>query len=114
MSKSLLLHEQFEDGTINYLSLPAISAGLRILDSYMPFLPLRLSILLHSLARSLADLRHTKSNTPVVQLLSHMPEDRLYNPNQNSSAGFVLSFLFLDVSFCGTIDPSPPLTRSAV
>ncbi|KAJ7159389.1 PLP-dependent transferase [Mycena crocata] len=41
------LQAQFEEGKINYLSLPAVTDGLRLLSAYMPVLPMRLSALTH-------------------------------------------------------------------
>ncbi|KAF8911556.1 pyridoxal phosphate-dependent transferase [Gymnopilus junonius] len=92
------LHEQFEDGTINYLQLPAITNGLRFLSAYLPFLPLRLSSLLLYLTTSLSKLRHDSSGRPVVQILSRTPTRRLRSVGEQSNTGSILSLLFLDPS----------------
>ncbi|KAJ3892343.1 pyridoxal phosphate-dependent transferase [Lentinula edodes] len=50
--------EGFEDGTINYLLLPAITSGLHLLSAYLPFLPLRLNCLLRYLVTELGRIQH--------------------------------------------------------
>jgi molybdenum cofactor sulfurtransferase len=90
----ILIHI-FQDGTINYLSLPVVSMGLRLLRSYLPLLPVRLSTLLHYLATSLSELRYP-TGTPVACILSHMSPEPTKQIGDASPAGFVLSFLFLD------------------
>ncbi|KDR75602.1 hypothetical protein GALMADRAFT_68588 [Galerina marginata CBS 339.88] len=92
------IHEQFEDGTINYLQLPAITSGLRFLSAYLPFLPLRLSSLLHYLTSSLSKLRHDSSGRPVVQILSQTPKKRLRSVGEQADTGSILSLLFFDPS----------------
>lgn len=87
-----------QDGTINYLSLPVVTTGLHFLRPYLPFLSVRLSSLLHHLARSLSDIRHPSTDSPVTSILSHLPSEPVKYIGETSSAGFVLSFLFLDVS----------------
>ncbi|OCH89433.1 PLP-dependent transferase [Obba rivulosa] len=89
------LHERFEDGTINYLNLPAITDGLRFLSAYLPFLPLRLSALLHHLVESLTQLRHDTSGTPIVQILSRTPERHLRAVGEQSDTGSIVALLFL-------------------
>ncbi|KAF8806613.1 PLP-dependent transferase [Phlegmacium glaucopus] len=91
-------HEQFEDGTINYLTLPAITDGLRFLSAYLPFLPLRLSSLILYLTSSLSNLRHDVSGRPVVQILSRTPTRRLRYIGEQSDTGSVLALLFIDPS----------------
>jgi len=90
------LREQFEDGTINYLSLPAISHGLRFLETYLPFLPLRLSALTHCLTSTLLDLQHDTTKKPVVRILSQLPSRRLKSIGEQSDTGSTVSLLFLD------------------
>ncbi|KAF9047485.1 PLP-dependent transferase [Panaeolus papilionaceus] len=92
------LHEQFEDGTINYLSLPAITEGLRFLSAYLPFMPLRLTSLLLYLSSSLSKLRHDTTRRPVVKILSRLPSRKLQHIGEQSDAGFILALLFLDPS----------------
>ncbi|KAK7691935.1 hypothetical protein QCA50_005340 [Cerrena zonata] len=88
-------HERFEDGTINYLNLPAITEGLRFLSAYLPFLPLRLSTLTHHLVTSLSQLRHEITNTPVARVLSRVPTNRVKTVGGQSDCGSTVSFIFL-------------------
>lgn len=87
-------HERFEDGTINYLTLPAVVYGLRFLTAYLPFLPLRLSCLIHFMTRTLLQLRHDTTNTPIVQILSRLPGRRLKSIGEQSDTGSTVSMLF--------------------
>ncbi|KAF6763000.1 methyltransferase type 11 [Ephemerocybe angulata] len=104
-------HEQFEDGTINYLTLPAITDGLRFLSAYLPFLPLRLSCLLRYLTSSLLRLRHDVNGKPVVQILSRRPGRRLRSVGQESDVGSLVSILFLDPT--GKIIPNSFIEHAA-
>ncbi|PIL33669.1 hypothetical protein GSI_04292 [Ganoderma sinense ZZ0214-1] len=92
------MHERFEDGTINYLNLPAITDGLRFLSAYLPFLPLRLSSLTRHLITSLSELRHDSTDTPVVQILSRRPTKDVKTIGEQSDTGSVVSLLFLSPS----------------
>ena len=87
-----------QDGTINYLNLPAITDGLRFLSAYLPFLPLRLSSLTRHLIASLSELRHDTTGTPVVQILSRRPGKDVKNVGEQSDTGSVVALLFLFVS----------------
>ncbi|KAI0919126.1 hypothetical protein AcV5_002121 [Taiwanofungus camphoratus] len=89
------LHERFEDGTINYLNLPAITDGLRFLSAYLPFLPLRLSTLMHYLISSLSNLQHDTTGTPVVRILSRIPTRYLRAVGEQSDTGSVVSLIFI-------------------
>jgi len=91
-------HEQFEDGTINYLNLPAVTDGLRFLSAYLPFLPIRLSSLTSYLITSLSQLRHDTTGQPVVQVLSRIPTKRVKNVGEQSDTGSTISFIFLSPS----------------
>ncbi|KAF9450104.1 PLP-dependent transferase [Macrolepiota fuliginosa MF-IS2] len=88
------LHEQFEDGTINYLNLPAVTDGLRFLTAYLPFLPLRLSCLMHFLTTTLSELRHDTTKRPVVQILSRLAGRRLKSVGEQADTGSTVSLLF--------------------
>ncbi|KDQ56271.1 hypothetical protein JAAARDRAFT_132691 [Jaapia argillacea MUCL 33604] len=92
------LHEQFEDGTINYLTLPAITDGLRFLSAYLPFLPLRLSCLMHHLTTSLSQLRHENTGSPVVRILSRLPGQVLKSFSEEADTGSIVSLIFLSPS----------------
>ncbi|TFK21982.1 methyltransferase type 11 [Coprinopsis marcescibilis] len=104
VTMSSALHEQFEDGTINYLMLPAVVDGLRFITAYMPFLPLRLSCLLNYLITSLLNLRHDTNGAPLVKILSKIPSRRLRSIGTSADTGFLVSFLFFDPS--GSIVPN--------
>ncbi|KAJ7642009.1 PLP-dependent transferase [Roridomyces roridus] len=98
MTRAHELHEQFEDGTINYLTLPAVTDGLTFLSAYLPFLPLRLSSLVHYLTGSLSQLRHDTTGTPVVRILSAKPSRRLKSVGDQSDTGSIVSIVFLSPS----------------
>ncbi|KAI6100602.1 pyridoxal phosphate-dependent transferase [Pisolithus sp. B1] len=95
VTRSASLHERFEDGTINYLSLSAVTDGLRFLSVYLPFLPLRLSCLMHLLTSSLMHMRHDTTGTPVVKILSKLPSKRLKYIGEQSDSGSTVSLIFL-------------------
>ncbi|PCH36630.1 PLP-dependent transferase [Wolfiporia cocos MD-104 SS10] len=94
VTMSASLHERFEDGTINYLNLPAITDGLRFLSAYLPFLPLRLSSLMHYLVGALAGVRH-ECGSPVARILSRTPTRRLKAVGEQSDTGSVMALIFL-------------------
>lgn len=98
VTRSHSLHEQFEDGTINYLTLPAITDGLRFLSACLPFLPLRLTTLLHYVVSSLTRLRHDTIGTPVVRILSRTPSKRLRSVGEQADTGSIISLIFLSPS----------------
>ncbi|THV06665.1 PLP-dependent transferase [Dendrothele bispora CBS 962.96] len=89
-------HEQFEDGTINYLTLPAVTDGLRFLSAYLPFLPLRLSCLVFHMATSLSKMRHDSTRIPVVRILSRVPSRPLMSVGELSDTGSTVSLIFFD------------------
>ncbi|KAJ7125419.1 PLP-dependent transferase [Mycena epipterygia] len=111
VTRSHELHEQFEDGTINYLTLPAVTDGLRFLAAYLPFLPLRLSCLMHYLVSSLSKLRHDTTGTPAVRILSATPSRRLKSIGDQSDTGSIISLVFLSPS--GDIIPNSFVEYSA-
>ncbi|GJE88298.1 PLP-dependent transferase [Phanerochaete sordida] len=88
------VHERFEDGTINYLGLPAVTEGLRLLSRYLPYLPLRLSILAQHLVTSLEKLRHESTGTALVRVLSKAPR-ATRSVGEPAEAGTVVSLIFL-------------------
>ncbi|KAG1737833.1 PLP-dependent transferase [Suillus paluster] len=95
------LHERFEDGTINFMTLPAVTDGLRFLSAYLPFLPLRLSCLTHYLVASLSRLRHDSAGTPVVKILSRLPSRQLKSVGEQADSGSTISLIFLSASPSG-------------
>ncbi|KAL4068743.1 PLP-dependent transferase [Scleroderma yunnanense] len=92
------LHERFEDGSINYLTLSAVTDGLHFLSAYLPFLPLRLSCLMHYLISSLSRLRHDTTGTPVVKILSRLPSRRVKSIGEQADTGSTISLIFLSPS----------------
>ena len=88
----------FQDGTINYLSLPAITNGLRFLSTYLPFLPLRLSCLLHYLVDGLENLKHDVNGARVCRVLSRLPTRRLKEVGEQANFGSTIAMLLYDVS----------------
>ncbi|KAF8546175.1 hypothetical protein OG21DRAFT_1584940, partial [Imleria badia] len=88
-------HEQFEDGIINHLTLSAVTDGLRFLSTYLPFIPLRLSCLMHFLTSSVAEIRHDTDGTPVIKILSKLPSRRLRSIGEQSDTGSTVSFVIL-------------------
>ncbi len=86
-----------QDGTINYLTLPAVTDGLRFLSAYLPFLPLRLATLLNYTISSLSLLRHDSTGAPVVKILSRIPLRRLTHVGDQSDTGSTISMIFLSV-----------------
>ncbi|KAK0195963.1 pyridoxal phosphate-dependent transferase [Armillaria mellea] len=98
VTRSSSPHEQFEDGTINYLTLPAVTDGLRFLSAYLPFLPLRLITLLYYVISSLTRLRHNTTGTPVVRILSRTPSKRLRSVGEQADTGSIISLIFLSPS----------------
>lgn len=100
----------FQDGTINYLNLPAITDGLRFLSAYLPFLPLRLSSLTSYLISSLHQLRHESTGNPVARVLSRPPSRRPRAVGDQADTGSVISLIFLSVSVLPILGRPSPLT----
>jgi molybdenum cofactor sulfurtransferase len=77
----------FEDGTIDYLGLPAIEIGLRHLESVgLPVVHRRVRHLTRRLLAGLAALRH-RDGSPLV---------RLYGPTDDADRGGTIPFNLLD------------------
>ncbi|KZV97532.1 PLP-dependent transferase [Exidia glandulosa HHB12029] len=85
--------ERWEDGTVNFLSLGAVSRGLALLTQYQDILPLRLSILSHYLVTELLRLRHS-SGSSMVHIVSTLPTP-LTAPRAKASSGAVIAFILL-------------------
>ena len=94
--------EAFEDGTVNFLSMGAVSAGLSWLDQLgVERIGLRSCDLSGSLATMLASLRH-RQGAPMVQL---------YGPADQRFKGAVVAFNVLDEH--GSIIPHQTLETAA-
>jgi molybdenum cofactor sulfurtransferase len=79
----------FEDGTINYLSLPAVEIGLRWLDSIgVERIHNRVMSLTDTLLGRLSELRH-QNGAPLV---------RIYGPRDNSARGATIALNLVDPS----------------
>ena len=79
--------EAFEDGTLNYLSLPAVEIGLRHLMMIgMDTIYERIRCLTSWLLEALLSLRHS-NGTPLVQI---------YGPHTNHQRGGTIALNFLD------------------
>ena len=86
--------ERFEDGTLNFISIAAIPAGLALLSRYQPILPLRLSILTHWLFKELCRAEYAPGK-PMVRVLS-TPPVLLENVEQETHTGSTICFVMLD------------------
>ncbi|KAL0565756.1 hypothetical protein V5O48_016261, partial [Marasmius crinis-equi] len=111
VTMSEVAHERFEDGTINYLTLSAVTDGLRFLSAYLPFLPLRLSSLTSYLATSLSQLKHQSTGKPVVRILSRIPRKKVRALGEQSDTGSMVSLIFLSPS--GQMIPNSFIEYSA-
>ncbi|KAF9059983.1 pyridoxal phosphate-dependent transferase [Rhodocollybia butyracea] len=95
--------ESFEDGTINYLLLPAITSGLRLLSMYLPYLPLRLHCLVHHLISEISQIRHhggdgdMERGLRVCQVLSRKPTKTLQSLGEtDDETGGIITCIFVD------------------
>jgi selenocysteine lyase/cysteine desulfurase len=79
-------HERYENGTINYLDLPAITIGLDFIDSVvMERITARVSFLMDSLLSDIYKLHH-KNGQPLV---------RCFGPKERNGCGGTLIFNLL-------------------
>jgi len=69
-----------------------------MLSRYIPYLPLRLSTLLHYLVGSLSEVTHDVTCTPVARVLSRIPGQRLSAVGEQCETGSTVSLIFLEVS----------------
>jgi molybdenum cofactor sulfurtransferase len=77
----------FEDGTVNYLSLPAVSAGLEFLESVgMDNVHRRVALLTSYLLRELNGLRHDNGRSAI----------ELYGPRDVAGRGGAIAFNIID------------------
>ncbi|KAH7096551.1 PLP-dependent transferase [Auriculariales sp. MPI-PUGE-AT-0066] len=85
--------EKWEDGTINYLSIPAVKMGLELVAQYKPFLPARLTVLTDYLAKGLLRLTHPKNGAPIVLIVSTLPD-----VDRPGACGPLVSCVFLNAA----------------
>jgi selenocysteine lyase/cysteine desulfurase len=82
-------HERFEDGTVNYLDIPAVNTGLDFIESVgIDQISERVSALINYLYRELQHLRHP-NDAPRVRIFG--PEDR-----KNVGGTLIMNFLTPD------------------
>jgi len=84
--------EKWEDGTLNYLGIPAVRMGLDIVARYRHLLPQRLTILGDYLAQGLMKLRHA-NGAPLVHIVSTLPDTA-----RPGASGALVSCVFLNSS----------------
>jgi selenocysteine lyase/cysteine desulfurase len=95
-------HERFEDGTINYLDIPAIKIGLDYLETIgMHRITERISALSETLYRELSALQH-ENGAPILQI---------YGPKNRKNVGGTLIMNFLDKD--GNIFPIEQVEKKA-
>ena len=95
-------HERFEDGTVNYLDIPAISNGLRFMEEIgMERLSARVASLCGKLKSRLEDLRHA-NGAPLVHL---------FGPARTEQRGGVLLMNLLDAQ--GRVIPFETVEKEA-
>lgn len=90
VSKHFLManHERFEDGTINYLDIPAIKIGLDFINSIgIDRITTRISNLRKYLYHSLSELKHNNGQNMV----------ELYGPTDDQAVGGTVIFNVLDL-----------------
>ncbi|KIM25344.1 hypothetical protein M408DRAFT_331258 [Serendipita vermifera MAFF 305830] len=100
LTESKVPWERFEEGTLNYASLAAIPAGLRMTQELISgpkaVLPLRLGILHRWLHEALEGIKHS-NGAPVVKVLTPNRESVDANKSQLSlGMGYILSLTFHD------------------
>ncbi|KZV97539.1 PLP-dependent transferase [Exidia glandulosa HHB12029] len=83
-------YQLWEDGTLNYLGIPAIRAGLALVSCYRKDLPERLTILTHYLSSGLERVVYA-NGAPLVHIVSTLPD--LAKPGASGSA---VSCIFLN------------------
>lgn len=97
--------EKWEDGTINYLGIPAVQMGLELVSRYRDILPQRLTVLTHALSSGIARTTHP-NGAPLAHIVSTLPD--LESPG---GSGSVVACVFLDAS--GTPIRNDVVERSA-
>ncbi len=81
----------FEDGTVNYLNLPAVEIGLRYVEAVgLERIHARVTLLAGWLLESMQGLRHRNG----------APQVRIYGPTGSEGRGGTIAFAFLDPEGC--------------
>lgn len=82
-------HEKFEDGTINYLGLPAVENGLRFIDSVgIENINSRVSVLTKYVLESMKSLKHSNGKDLI----------QIFGPTDNTNRGGTIIFNYFDVN----------------
>lgn len=88
-------HERFEDGTLNYLDIPAVKIGLDYINSIgMPRISRRIKYLVTLLAQGLEAIRHSNGRSAI----------KIYGPQDFDKRGGNIILNFFDVD--GTAVPT--------
>lgn len=82
-------HERFEDGTINYLGLPAVENGLRFIESVgIENINKRVSVLTDFTLKKMQELKHSNGRNLI----------QVFGPQDNYSRGGTIIFNYFDVN----------------
>ncbi|KAI0264156.1 pyridoxal phosphate-dependent transferase [Gloeopeniophorella convolvens] len=95
VGRTAAVDEAFEDGTLNYTLLPAVTTGLRLLSAYLSVLPARTGALSATCTRMLEALRWP-SGARAVRVLSRVPGTQPEPGEALQGAGGVVACLMLD------------------
>ncbi|KAI0291312.1 pyridoxal phosphate-dependent transferase [Russula brevipes] len=96
IGRTAAIDEAFEDGTLNYTLLPAVTTGLRLLGAYLPALPARIAALSASCAGLLGEIRWPRTGVPAVRVLSRIPGAPPEPGEASQGAGGVIACLMFD------------------
>ncbi|KAF8483940.1 pyridoxal phosphate-dependent transferase [Russula ochroleuca] len=96
VGRTAAIDEAFEDGTLNYTLLPAVTTGLRLLGAYLPALPARIAALSASCARLLEEIQWPRSGLPAVRVLSRIPGAPPEPGEPTQGTGGIVSCLMFD------------------
>ncbi|KAH9994300.1 pyridoxal phosphate-dependent transferase [Russula vinacea] len=96
VGRTAAIDEAFEDGTLNYTLLPAVTTGLRLLGAYLPALPSRIAALSACCARLLEEIQWPRSGLPAVRVLSRVPGATPEPGEASQGTGGIVSCLMFD------------------
>jgi molybdenum cofactor sulfurtransferase len=91
-----MLMLSLQDGTVNFLSMPAIPPGLSLMTRLIPVLAPRLACLTHWTARALSGVKHQRTGRPLVHVRSPSPTLSLSALSQTQGA--LIAFEVSDAS----------------
>jgi hypothetical protein len=99
-SNSINVHNlcEFQDGTLNYALLPAVTTGLHLLSAYLPTLPTHLAALSASCTCHLENLRWSRSGAHAIHILSRVPGMPPEPGEAMQGVDGIISCLMLNVS----------------